>query len=131
MNHTDCNLNEFLEGFAYAFDAQDMDRILEYFYYPCLLITDQSVTASKNKEEMHQVVKGYARYITGGRVEHQTSYTLTSLIPLDEKNLVISLLWRINSRSGQEVSQFRCSYHLIKKQQEFKIVVIILPEEKK
>ena len=130
MNCIDCSLSDFLDSYTRAFDKKDMDAILEHFYYPCLLITSQSVIASKNKEEMHETIKRYSRYIAGGQIAHKTTYALKSLYPLDDNNLIISLLWRITDKSGPEISKFHCNYQLIQKQQTYKIVVIMLPEEK-
>lgn len=129
MSCINCPLSDFLDSYTRAFDNKDMNALLEHYYYPCLLTTGQSVIACKNKEEMHDVIKHSSRFISGGNIEHKTSYTLTSLYPLEDNNQIISLIWRVNNRLGQEVSKFHTNYHLIKDKETYKIIVIMLPEE--
>lgn len=123
------NFSDFLDSYAVAFNNQDMNHILEHFHYPCLIIAGQHVITCKDKKELNTLIKGKFRYIIAEGIDQSTSYSLTSLFPLDDNNLIISLLWRSENRAGQELSKFHCSYQLIKKEQSFKIVVALLPEE--
>lgn len=128
--YMDYNFSDFFDSYATAFNNQDMDSILEHFHYPCLLIAGQHVIICKDKDDMHKVVKGKFRYKTAGGVDQRTSYSLTSLIPLDENNQIVSILWRIENKIGQEVSKFPCTYQLLQKEESFKIVVTLLSKEK-
>lgn len=126
----DYNFGDFFDNYAAAFDNQDLNSILEHFHYPCLIIAGPHVIACKDKDEMLHVVKGKYRYKIAGGVDQRTSYSLTSLFPLDDNNLIVSMLWRIENKIGQEIAKFHGTYQLIQKEESFKIVVTLLSEEK-
>lgn len=121
--------NDFFDGYAQGIDVHDMSRIVEHFNYPCLIISGSHATACMNKDQIENVFRSKFRYIAVnfGQV---TSYSVRSLVPFNDNNLIVSLLWNTQNKAGQTLSSFHCYYHLIKKDQVYKITVAILPEEK-
>lgn len=126
----DYTFGDFLDSYARAFDRKDMNSILEHFHYPCLVLEGQKVTACNNKEELKPLVSRKFRYITASGVDQQTSYDVKTLLPWEDFSLILSLDWITQNRAGQQIAKFHCNYHLLKKDNSFKIVIASLPEEK-
>jgi hypothetical protein len=121
---------DFFDAYTLNFDIHDMSGIVKHYNYPSLIISGSNVIACKNEKDVEDVFKNKFRYAaaTFGQV---TSYSVQSLVSFDDNNLIVSLLWYTQEKSGVTRSTFHCYYHLIKKGDVYKIALAILPEERK
>ncbi len=121
---------DFFDVYTRNFDVHDMSGIVKHYNYPCLIISGPNVIACKHEKDVEDVFKNKFRYVAAvlGQV---TSYSVQSLVSFDDNNLIVSLLWYTQEKSGITRSTFHCYYHLIKKEKVYKIALAILPEELK
>jgi hypothetical protein len=118
----------FFEDYTKNFDVHNMSGILHHYNYPCLIISGQNVIACKNENDVEEVFRNKYRYVAAS-FGQMTSYSVKSLVSFDDNNLIVSLLWHTQEKTGITRSDFHCYYYLIKKGGVYKIALAILPEE--
>lgn len=125
----DFRFNDFFESYGNAFDNRDIEAVLNHYHYPCLMNFKNEVFACKNKDELRDVMLRMFRFLASeDSRDHVTSSSLTSLLTLADNNQIVSLIWKIENKKGQELYQFHVHYQIIQKDGTYKIVVVTNPD---
>lgn len=120
---------EFFNSYAQAYDKKDVDATVDFFHLPSLVIFGPRISTYTKKEEIQaslQQLMGLYKQKGFGK----TNFTITSVLSFDKNNHVVTLLWTVLNKEGQQATQFHCNYQLIQTPKGLKIIVVTNLEEK-